>query len=77
MKNTIKVERAKKNWTQADLALKIGVSRQAVNSIETGKFVPSTVLALKMARVFETTVEIIFQLEITDWKMDAYCDEKP
>ncbi|MBK7790546.1 MAG: helix-turn-helix transcriptional regulator [Saprospiraceae bacterium] len=66
MKNTIKVERAKKNWTQADLALKIGVSRQAVNSIETGKFVPSTVLALKMARVFETTVEIIFQLEITD-----------
>ncbi|MBK9688592.1 MAG: helix-turn-helix transcriptional regulator [Saprospiraceae bacterium] len=66
MKNTIKVERAKKNWTQADLALKIGVSRQAVNSIETGKFVPSTALALKMARVFETTVEIIFQLEITD-----------
>lgn len=66
MKNTIKVERAKKNWTQADLAEKIGVSRQAVNSIETGKFVPSTVLALKMAKVFETTVEIIFELEKTD-----------
>ena len=66
MKNTIKVERAKKNWTQADLADKIGVSRQAVNSIETGKFVPSTVLALKMAKVFETTVEIIFQLEEAD-----------
>lgn len=66
MKNTIKVERAKKNWTQADLAEKIGVSRQAVNSIETGKFVPSTVLALKMAKVFETTVEIVFQLENTD-----------
>ncbi len=66
MKNTIKVERAKKNWTQADLAEKIGVSRQAVNSIETGKFVPSTVLALKMAKVFDTTVEIVFQLEITD-----------
>ena len=66
MKNTIKVERAKKNWTQADLADKIGVSRQAVNSIETGKFVPSTVLALKMAKVFETTVEIIFQLEKSD-----------
>ena len=66
MKNTIKVERAKKKWTQADLAEKIGVSRQAVNSIETGKFVPSTVLALKMAKVFGTTVEIIFELEKTD-----------
>lgn len=66
MKNTIKVERAKKNWTQADLADKIDVSRQAVNSIETCKFVPSTVLALKMARVFGTTVEMIFQLEKTD-----------
>jgi len=66
MKNTIKVERAKKNLTQADLADKIGVSRQAVHSIETGKFVPSTVLALKMAKVFGTTVEVIFQLEKTD-----------
>jgi putative transcriptional regulator len=66
MKNTIKVERAKKNWTQADLADKIGVSRQAVNSIETGKFVPSTVLALKMAKVFGTTVELLFQLEVSD-----------
>jgi len=66
MKNTIKVERAKKNWTQAELAEKIGVSRQAVNSIETGKYVPSTVLALKMAGVFETPVEIIFQLDETD-----------
>jgi putative transcriptional regulator len=66
MKNTIKVERAKKNWTQADLANEIGVSRQAVNSIETGKFVPSTVLALKMAKAFETTVEILFQLETSD-----------
>jgi putative transcriptional regulator len=66
MKNTIKVERAKKNLTQAELADKIGVSRQAVNSIETGKFVPSTVLALKMAKLFGTTVEIIFQLEKSD-----------
>lgn len=66
MKNTIKVERAKKNWTQAELAEKISVSRQAVNAIETGKFVPSTVLALKMAKVFGTTVEIIFQLEKSD-----------
>lgn len=66
MKNTLKVERAKKNWTQADLAEKIGVSRQAVNSIETGKFVPSTLLALKMAKAFDTTVEILFQLEESD-----------
>lgn len=67
MKNTIKVERAKKNWTQAELAEKIGISRQAMNSIETGKFVPSTLLALKLARVFETPVEEIFQLEETDF----------
>jgi putative transcriptional regulator len=66
MKNTIKVERAKKNWTQEDLAAKIGISRQSVNSIETGKFIPSTVLALKMARVFGTSVETIFQLEKLD-----------
>ncbi len=67
MKNTIKVERAKKNWTQAELAEKIGISRQAMNSIETGKFVPSTLLALKMAKVFETSVEEIFKLEENDF----------
>ena len=66
MKNTIKVERAKKNWIQEDLANKIGVSRQSINSIETGKFIPSTVLALKIAKVFGTTVEVIFQLEKSD-----------
>jgi len=66
MKNTIKVERARKNWTQAEVADKIEVSRQAVNSIETGKFVPSTVLALKMAKIFGTTVEVLFQLEKND-----------
>ncbi|MBL7854118.1 MAG: helix-turn-helix transcriptional regulator [Cyclobacteriaceae bacterium] len=67
MKNTIKVERAKKNWTQAELAEKIGVSRQAINAIEAGKFVPSTVLALRMAKEFGTPVELIFQLEEGDW----------
>ncbi|MCB0610080.1 MAG: helix-turn-helix transcriptional regulator [Lewinella sp.] len=66
MKNTIKVERAKKDLTQADLADLIGVSRQAVNAIEKGKFVPSTILALKMARVFGTPVEQIFELESGD-----------
>ncbi len=68
MKNSIKVERARKNWTQADLAEKIGISRQAMNAIETGKFVPSTLLALKMAYVFETPVEEIFKLEDSDFK---------
>lgn len=66
MKNTIKVERAKKNWTQAELAEKISVSRQTINAIEAGKFVPSTVLALKMASVFGATIEDIFQLEEND-----------
>jgi putative transcriptional regulator len=63
MKNTIKVERARKNWTQADLAKHIGVSRQGLNSIETGKYIPSTLLALRMAKVFNTTVEVLFQLD--------------
>jgi len=67
MKNTIKVERARKNWTQEDLAREIGISRQSVNSIETGKFVPSTVLALKMSKVFGVNVELIFQLDEQDW----------
>lgn len=66
MKNTIKVERAKKNWTQAELATRIGISRQGLNSIETGKFVPSTLLALRMAKVFDTTVEVLFQLDDDD-----------
>ena len=66
MKNNIKVERAKKNWTQGDLAEKIGISRQSANSIEIGKFIPSTVLALKMAKIFGTSVESIFQLEKQD-----------
>lgn len=66
MTNTIKVERAKKNWTQSDLAEIIGISRQSINSIETGRFIPSTVLALKIAKVFGVNVELIFQLEEHD-----------
>ena len=66
MKNTIKVERAKLNITQEDLAGKINVSRQTINAIETGKFVPSTILSLKIARFFKTTVEQIFELEKND-----------
>lgn len=66
MTNTIKVERAKKNWTQSDLAEIIGISRQSINAIETGRFIPSTVLALKMAKVFGVNVELIFQLDEQD-----------
>ncbi|WP_040479635.1 MULTISPECIES: helix-turn-helix transcriptional regulator [Mariniradius] len=66
MKNSLKVERAKKDMTQQDLAERIQVSRQTVNSIEAGKYVPSTVLALKIAKVFDVGVEEIFQLEDGD-----------
>jgi len=66
MKNRIKVARAERDLSQADLADQIGVSRQTINSIETGRYVPSTILALKLAKVFEKTVEEIFQLEETD-----------
>ncbi len=66
MKNNIKVERAKRNLTQEELSEKLGVSRQSVNAIETGKFVPSTVLALKLARFFKISVNDLFELEKTD-----------
>ncbi|MFN3999042.1 helix-turn-helix transcriptional regulator [Algoriphagus sp.] len=67
MNNTIKVERAKKDMTQQDLAEKVQVSRQTINSIEAGKYVPSTVLALKIARVFGVALEEIFELEESDF----------
>ena len=66
MKNTIKIERALKNITQEDLAKKIGVSRQTINAMEAGKYVPSTVLALKIAKYFSKKVEDIFELEDED-----------
>ncbi|HTK20373.1 MAG TPA: helix-turn-helix transcriptional regulator [Mucilaginibacter sp.] len=66
MKNTIRVERAIKDMTQADLAEAVGVSRQTINTIESNKYVPSTVLALKIARVFSKPLEEIFTLEEGD-----------
>lgn len=66
MKNTIKIERAIANITQAELAEKIGVSRQTINAIESNRFVPSTVLALKLSRLFKKSVNEIFQLEESD-----------
>ena len=66
MKNTLRVERAILDITQQDLATAIGVSRQTINSIESGKYVPSTVLSLKIARFLNKPVESIFQLEVED-----------
>ena len=66
MKNTIRVERAILNITQAELAEKVNVSRQTINAIESNKYVPSTVLALKIARVFQKQVGEIFMLEEED-----------
>lgn len=66
MKNTLRVERAVHNITQQDLAAAVGVSRQTINSVESGKYVPSTVLALKIAAYFNKTVDSIFSLEDTD-----------
>jgi len=66
MKNNIRVERAILNMTQEELANKISVSRQTINAMEANKYVPSTVLALKIAHVFKKPVEEIFILEKSD-----------
>ena len=66
MTNTIRVERAIKKMTQQQLAEAVGVSRKTINAIETGKYVPSTVLALKIARIFDKQVNDIFSLEEND-----------
>jgi putative transcriptional regulator len=62
LRNQIKVQRAIKNITQDELAGKIGVTRKTINTIENGKFVPSTILAIRMARFFEIKVEELFEL---------------
>lgn len=66
MKNNLKVLRAIKNISQEELAKKIEVSRQTINAMEKGKYAPSTILALKLARFFEKTVDEIFTLEESD-----------
>lgn len=60
MKNRLRVLRAEREWSQADLADRLGVSRQTVNAIETGRYDPSLPLAFKIARVFEGPIETIF-----------------
>ena len=68
MTNNIRVERAIKRITQQQLAELVQFSRQTINAIEQGKYVPSTVLALKIANVFEKKLDDIFQLEDSDWE---------
>lgn len=67
MKNSLKVQRAILDITQEELARRVGVTRQAINAIERGKYVPSTLLALKMGRIFGKPVEEIFILEENDF----------
>ena len=68
MKNTIKVERAKNNITQAQLAELANVTRQTINAMELGKYAPSTILSLKLASIFKIEVSEIFTLEESDWE---------
>lgn len=63
LKNNLKVYRAKFNLTQEDLAIKVGVTRKTINTVENGVFIPSTLLALKIAKVFDESVEKIFYIE--------------
>ena len=62
LRNQLREERARRNLTQADLATMVGVSRKTINTVENEVFIPSTVLALKLARALDTTVEKLFQL---------------
>lgn len=63
MKNKLRVLRAERDWSQADLAERLGVSRQTVNALETGKYDPSLPLAFKLARLFQLPIEAIFEDE--------------
>lgn len=62
LRNTLKVHRARMDWTQEELARRVGVTRKTVNTIENAVYIPSTFLALKMARAFGVSVEDLFQL---------------
>jgi putative transcriptional regulator len=63
LRNRLKLYRAKMNWTQSDLAIAVGVSRKTINTVENGIFVPSTILALKLAAALGVTVHDLFELD--------------
>jgi putative transcriptional regulator len=63
LKNQIKVYRAMHDWTQEELASRVGVTRKTINTVENGRFIPSAYLAIKIAQVFGVTVEDVFQLD--------------
>lgn len=67
MKNLIKVERTRQNLTQAELAEKVKVARQTIIAIEAGKFLPSTILAFKIAKILNCKADELFELEEKDW----------
>ena len=67
MKNFIKLERVRNNLTQADLAEKVKVSRQTIIAVESGRFIPSALLAFKIAKVLQCKMEVLFDLEDRDW----------
>ncbi len=66
LRNTLKVHRAMRDWTQEELARRVNVTRKTINTIEKGKYVPSTHLSLRIARAFGVTVEELFQLDDQD-----------
>lgn len=70
MKNLIKLERARNNITQAELAQEVNVARQTIIAIESGRFVPSTVLSFKIAKILNCKPDEIFLLEDSDWKQE-------
>lgn len=71
MKNRLRVLRAQRDWSQAEVAERLGVSRQTVNAVETGKYDPSLPLAFKIARLFEQAIETIFEFEEEDRRSDS------
>lgn len=71
MKSRLKVLRAEHDWTQEDLADRVGVSRQAINALETEKYEPSLTLAFKLARLFGVRIEELFFPEVSDGQKDS------
>ncbi len=70
MNNRLKILRAERNWSQADLADQLGVSRQTINAIERGKYDPSLPLAFKIAHLFQQSIEDIFEPSESDGRLD-------